>query len=993
MIVIHIRKYACLSSTTPSFYAAPSQIDDSKFINAALANVCHQVERGIATHEGAPALLMSRLLYYDKNEQGRANYREAPGVDVEMMEDENSDDGFAIRGDGGAGSVSSNVLSPDGGDRASASSGSNGEGGGDGGAGVAIGKAEKALRSVAAGGERDKKRDRANLRGLSAACPSTVIAASKNLLRASDGSEKKIKAILGVMRIFLREESKKSDANRTSPHIVAFVEDQSLATCMVTICSSKPSLSPLFQSFGDKMKDEGVLPADFIDDTFKIPFTTILQEEDNRLAELRRLEEIQRQKRAEAEHQATMARAKRREDERQRAEAERRAQLQRDQAEAEAKRKEEESNRALLTRLTTKPDRGGKSVKGAHLSSRKAPERQTKAAANKEIEETKSQKPGLPESKSTDRVSVSPSPSGAVPLAAASNAVVNSPSKATKASSLPKRGRASNTASSSTKPSQPQRKKRKSTKKKRKRDEKNSFEQELKAEGAYLNEDNGERSERAGLGRIPPVQHPNSVTTDEPDLSVPEAHRQYVDEAKAKFIDAIIAFILKHADYLNDKGRGKSIYLGNNLFLTLNLLDIDTLRSLAHLIDIGLSSKTIEKKLEEAMKSCKFYYDTKTEQFCKPNGEVICKIDDKEQVLELLSRAGAYYVFALDEEPDEIYEHSGGKFMTPPRVFDYTNITPSKIKRLLHENGTPPARIIFCCMAQLPFSGRLDLENDEVPNTRNRIVEVVESVYLMVLKLTIPGFQLYGDGRTMSGREFVEWLKQRGAGQGLGFFHNGVGRKKSSSSGENSASGGGLGKGTPGMARAARNTGAGSNFKDPLDLEKLANFHFFYAKGRGHNREIFECSKGHLFWNNGYLKTTLNGDDAIEFNGEERKKNQAAPLVAIDMPIKLIPSDNSGPVELGTVQGGEFEKFYPKPSTCVCMSGIPREFDDSIVGDMLKVALEDDEDESIVQVQRRDDGSVRVQFSKVWEARGCEILLDGDEKLFGEKIAVKLWYG
>ena len=86
-------------------------------------------------------------------------------------------------------------------------------------------------------------------------------------------------------------------------------------------------------------------------------------------------------------------------------------------------------------------------------------------------------------------------------------------------------------------------------------------------------------------------------------------------------------------------------------------------------------------------------------------------------------------------------------------------------------------------------------------------------------------------------------------------------------------------------------------------------------------------------------------------------------------------------------------EFYPKPTTSVRISDIPRKFGDSIVEDMLKVALEDDEDESIVQVERRDDVSVYVQFAKVWEARGCEILLNGNEKLFGEKIGVKLWYG
>ena len=60
---------------------------------------------------------------------------------------------------------------------------------------------------------------------------------------------------------------------------------------------------------------------------------------------------------------------------------------------------------------------------------------------------------------------------------------------------------------------------------------------------------------------------------------------------------------------------------------------------------------------------------------------------------------------------------------------------------------------------------------------------------------------------------------------------------------------------------------------------------------------------------------------------------------------------------------------------------------------VLKAALKDDENESIAQVEQRGDGSVYVQFAKVWEARGCKILLNGNEKLFGEKITVKLWYG
>ena len=50
--------------------------------------------------------------------------------------------------------------------------------------------------------------------------------------------------------------------------------------------------------------------------------------------------------------------------------------------------------------------------------------------------------------------------------------------------------------------------------------------------------------------------------------------------------------------------------------------------------------------------------------------------------------------------------------------------------------------------------------------------------------------------------------------------------------------------------------------------------------------------------------------------------------------------------------------------------------------DVLKEALKDDKDES-----SRSFGSseIDVQFAKVWGARGCAILLNEDEKLFGGK--------
>ena len=37
----------------------------------------------------------------------------------------------------------------------------------------------------------------------------------------------------------------------------------------------------------------------------------------------------------------------------------------------------------------------------------------------------------------------------------------------------------------------------------------------------------------------------------------------------------------------------------------------------------------------------------------------------------------------------------------------------------------------------------------------------------------------------------------------------------------------------------------------------------------------------------------------------------------------------------------------------------------------------------IVDVQRWNDGRLFVKFGKVWDARGCEFVLDGTKKLFG----------
>ena len=113
--------------------------------------------------------------------------------------------------------------------------------------------------------------------------------------------------------------------------------------------------------------------------------------------------------------------------------------------------------------------------------------------------------------------------------------------------------------------------------------------------------------------------------------------------------------------------------------------------------------------------------------------------------------------------------------------------------------------------------------------------------------------------------------------------------------------------------------------------------------------------------------------------------------MAIHLPIKYLPSDGSEPVELGTVLGGEFETFFPKPTTWVRISNVPQDLNESDVKDELKKALlvddddddDDDDEESIIRVKRNGvDGTIDVQFAKVWEARGCATLLNGNDTLF-----------
>jgi hypothetical protein len=121
--------------------------------------------------------------------------------------------------------------------------------------------------------------------------------------------------------------------------------------------------------------------------------------------------------------------------------------------------------------------------------------------------------------------------------------------------------------------------------------------------------------------------------------------------------------------------------------------------------------------------------------------------------------------------------------------------------------------------------------------------------------------------------------------------------------------------------------GVTASFRDLADPKKLTRFEFCCAEGKGSKQEITGPIGGPLWWGQGCLKTTLNRDDVIKFNGSDNgsKGNQIFPYVAAHLPIKYLPSDG----------------------TC---------------------------------------------SETMWGARGCAILLNEIEKVFGSKITVELLY-
>ena len=109
-----------------------------------------------------------------------------------------------------------------------------------------------------------------------------------------------------------------------------------------------------------------------------------------------------------------------------------------------------------------------------------------------------------------------------------------------------------------------------------------------------------------------------------------------------------------------------------------------------------------------------------------------------------------------------------------------------------------------------------------------------------------------------------------------------------------------------------------------------------------------------------------------------------------DMPILYITPDGDK-VDISD----EIEDRHPKPTPWVCIEGVEKMFSENDVKDELRRSLQggtesdDTNGVGIVDVQRWNDGRLFVKFSKVWDARGCEFVLDGTKKLFsGSEIGV-----
>lgn len=470
--------------------------------------------------------------------------------------------------------------------------------------------------------------------------------------------------------------------------------------------------------------------------------------------------------------------------------------------------------------------------------------------------------------------------------------------------------------------------------------------------------------------------HPLDENREEPDLTVDPAWRDRVKKKspqKAVYLDVIMKHVCQHPDFLNDVERGCSIFLRGRLYLQLEQFPEETLCNWACLIENDFSSMDLEEKYELAKSHCEAYYDTATGKYYDNRGDVITNGS------RLVLHPMVYYAISLDKD-DNVIVITAGKSMGPSRFSDYANRRASKIPRSCDEDGKAPARIVLCFMACLTHLGSCsDAQDHPFPNLRNRSVEEAEAVGLMILFETILGHGMYGDVRSMSAKELSkrwQYLYKKYGFAAFGWSADTWSQKLGCKRGKAHKKGGKVGapKGKP---QQARGDGAYRRFPDPADPSRFATF-CYHTKKDGIEAE------GSLLWIVDRKPAKQNGHVYYTLVGDGSKK------VDRDMPIYYITPDG----EKVDVRH-EIENRYPMPTPWVCIEGVGKKYSEDDAKEELERGLQggvasDDTDGIEFEVLRWNDGRIFVKFGKVWDARGCAIVLDGTKKLFGgsSKIGV-----
>ena len=115
--------------------------------------------------------------------------------------------------------------------------------------------------------------------------------------------------------------------------------------------------------------------------------------------------------------------------------------------------------------------------------------------------------------------------------------------------------------------------------------------------------------------------------------------------------------------------------------------------------------------------------------------------------------------------------------------------------------------------------------------------------------------------------------------------------------------------------------------------------------------------------------------------------------VEVDEDVLYLPPGGGAPMNLGTVESGDFEQYFQKSTPWVSIRGITLESNEAdLLKDALHEKLDGDENEvNIVECRRKKNGNFYVKFGLVHEAEGCEKMLDGQD-LLGGRVGVKRVY-